>query len=295
MDRLGGLLKRLPWTGALFLLAAVAICGLPPLNGFVSELLLAGSSLAALTAVPVPAAIAGLVTLAGLAAIGGLAVATFSKAVGIVFLGQPRQPLASPPREVGPAMRGPMLLLAFGCVAVPIGAGWLVQLAMPISSRLSGLDMPTLAATLRVPTLVLGAIALCGLILAGMFAFLFLVRRSLLAGRTIGSTGTWDCGYARPAPRMQYTASSFAQPVTAQFRWLLGVRTRVERPDGPLPRNASLETETPDLCHGNVYHPAFLKVNWGFSKLRWLQRGQVQLYVLYIALTLIALLAWKFR
>ena len=94
---------------------------------------------------------------------------------------------------------------------------------------------------------------------------------------------------------MQYTGSSFAQPITALFRRLLGSKSQVQQPAGILPVAASLATHTPDICHGNLYHPAFLKANWGLSKLRWLQRGQVQLYVLYIAITLIVLLAWKFR
>jgi hydrogenase-4 component B len=166
---------------------------------------------------------------------------------------------------------------------------------VPISSRVSGFEAPTLAAALQVPADVLATVSVCGLVLAVVLAAIVFFRGAHLAGRTIGATGTWDCGYARPTARMQYTASSFAQPVTSLFRWLLGVRYRVRRPEGILPPRASLETETPDLCHGNLYHPAFLKANWGLSKLRWLQRGQVQLYVLYIAVTLIVLLAWKFR
>jgi len=295
MDRLGGLLKQLPWTGGLFLLGAVAICGLPPLNGFISELLLAGSALSAMTANPVPAAIAGLLTLACLGLIGGLAAATFAKAFGIVFLGEPRHPLGTAPPEAGLAMRVPMILLALGCVALAPGAVWLVKWLVPISSRLSGFEAPTLLAALRVPTDGLVTVSVCGLVLAVVVAAIAFFRGALLAGRTRSVAGTWDCGFLRPTARMQYTASSFAQPVTSLFRWLLGVRYRVRRPDGLLPPGASLETETPDLCRGNLYHPAFLKANWGLSKLRWLQSGQVQLYVLYIAVTLIVLLAWKFR
>jgi hypothetical protein len=106
---------------------------------------------------------------------------------------------------------------------------------------------------------------------------------------------TWGCGYARPSARMQYTASSFAEPITTLFRGLLATRYQVQRPEGILPARASLATETPDLCRGNLYRPAFLQANWGLSKLRWLQHGQVRLYVLYIAVTLIVLMAWKFR
>jgi hypothetical protein len=117
----------------------------------------------------------------------------------------------------------------------------------------------------------------------------------LLAGRTVGAADTWSCGYARPSSRIQYTASSFVQPVTTLFRWLLGSHRQLQRPEGFFPPKASLTTETPDLTHEELFRPGFLKINWGIAKLRWMQQGHVQLYVLYIAITLIVLLAWKFR
>lgn len=295
IDRLGGLLKPMPWTGALFFLGAIAICGLPPLNGFISEVLLAGSSLVAITAAPQPTAMAGSTVLACLGLIGGLAAVAFAKAFGIVFLGAPRAPLETHAHEAGPAMRVPMILLAAGCAASAFGAAWLVQALIPVVSQLSGLDRQLLEMGLRVPLEVLRAISVCGAVLLFLVALIVSVRGALLAGRPMHSAGTWGCGYPRPTPRMQYTASSFAQPVTFLFRWLLGIRVQAQSPEGILPSGAMLSSETPDLCHGNLYHPAFQKANWGLSKLRWLQQGQVQLYVLYIAVTLIALLAWKFR
>ncbi len=94
---------------------------------------------------------------------------------------------------------------------------------------------------------------------------------------------------------MQYTASSFSQPIAAVFHWLLGTRYNLRRPVETFPNQSFLATETPDFSHGNLYHPAFLKVNWCLAKLRWVQQGKVQLYVLYITATLILLLIWKFR
>ena len=111
IDHLGGLLKRMPWTAATFLIGAVAISGLPPLNGFVSEFLIflgafqGGATLGAAGAVPL------LALIAGLALIGGLAAACFTKAFGVVFLGEPRTEHASHTHETGWAMRLPMLLL----------------------------------------------------------------------------------------------------------------------------------------------------------------------------------------
>ena len=133
------------------------------------------------------------------------------------------------------------------------------------------------------------------IVLAGLVLLLTLLHRKLLSGRSVTAAVTWDCGYARPTARMQYTASSFAQPLTRLFRMLLRTRVGVSHLEGILPKAASLATETPDLSHGNLYQPAFLKLNLALSRFRWIQHGNVQLYVLYIALTLLALLLWKLR
>jgi hypothetical protein len=120
-----------------------------------------------------------------------------------------------------------------------------------------------------------------------------LLRRTLLANRKVEENVTWGCGYDLPTARMQYTASSFAQPLTDLFKPLLGTRKNVSAPSGYFPSDAALKTETPDMSSEKIYRPVFTRIGVGLSRLRWLQQGNVQLYVLYIALTLLALLVWK--
>ena len=241
------------------------------------------------------AAVAGLAVIAGLALIGGLAAACFTKAFGIVFLGEPRSGHAAHAHEAGPALRWPMVLLAAACLVLGLGAPWLPRILSPVLVALTRLPNETMVETLDASAEILKIVSITALALAGLIAALALLRRRLLAKRNVRSTVTWDCGYARPTARMQYTSSSFAQPLTFLFRALLRSRVRVEKPAGLFPARAALATETPDLCHGELYRPAFLKVNWALAKLRWLQHGKVQLYVLYIALTLLLLMIWKLR
>jgi hypothetical protein len=125
-------------------------------------------------------------------------------------------------------------------------------------------------------------------------AILALLRRSLLANRTVEESVTWACGYAQPTAHMQYTASSFAQPLTDLFRPLLGSKKIISKPSGYFPSDAALKTETLDLSSEKIYRPVFTRIGSGLSRLRWLQQGNVQLYVLYIALTLLVLLVWEF-
>jgi len=292
MDHLGGLAKRMPWTATTFLVGAVAISGLPPLNGFVSEFLIYlgafdGVTQRAGVAVPL------LATIAGLALIGGLAAACFTKAFGVVFLGEPRSEHAAHAHEAGAAMRWPLALLAVGCVLIGLCAPFVVRPLASVLPLMSGLAPETIDEELA------GAAGLLRFVTAGSVALLMLVaglawlRRRLLRGRTVAEAVTWDCGYAQPSARMQYTASSFAQPLTALFAPLLRTRRTLAAPKGYFPRAASLSTTTPDAARVALFEPVFSGAGWVLARMRWLQQGRIQLYVLYIALTLLVLLVWK--
>ena len=292
MDHLGGLAKRMPWTATTFLMGAVAISGLPPLNGFVSEFLIYlgafdGVTQRAGVAVPL------LATIAGLALIGGLAAACFTKAFGVVFLGEPRSEHAAHAHEAGAAMRWPLALLAVGCVLIGLCAPFVVRPLASVLPLMSGLAPETIDEELA------GAAGLLRFVTAGSVALLMLVaglawlRRRLLRGRTVAEAVTWDCGYAQPSARMQYTASSFAQPLTALFAPLLRTRRTLAAPKGYFPRAASLSTTTPDAARVALFEPVFSGAGWVLARMRWLQQGRIQLYVLYIALTLLVLLVWK--
>jgi hypothetical protein len=110
----------------------------------------------------------------------------------------------------------------------------------------------------------------------------------------VTTTVTWDCGYAAPSPRMQYTASSFVQPLTDLFGPLLGTQRRLAPPDGFFPKTAAFASDTPDISRERLYRPAFVGIARALSAFRWLQHGRVQLYVLYIACTLLVLMLWTF-
>jgi NADH:ubiquinone oxidoreductase subunit 5 (subunit L)/multisubunit Na+/H+ antiporter MnhA subunit len=295
IDRLGGLLRRMPWTGTCFLVGAAAIAGLPPLNGFVSEFLIYLAAFGSLAGAEgqVMSQIPGLVAIGTLALIGGLATACFTKAFGIVFLGEPRSADAALAKEGGPAMRLPMVLLATACVGAglfPVAAVFALTPALLLVARQPKAVVTAVLAGAADP---LRMIAIGAALLLMIVAFLTILRRLLLAGRSVEETGTWDCGYARPTARMQYTASSFAQPLTELFGLVLRTRTRLVPPKGFFPHRAALETDTPDAFSELLFRPAFAGIERALDRLRALQQGRIQVYVLYIVLTLIALMVWK--
>jgi hydrogenase-4 component B len=293
IDHLGGLIRRMPWTAAMFLTGSVAICGLPPLNGFVSEFLIyvgafAGIGLSGIS-------VCGAATIAGLAMIGGLAAACFAKAFGIVFLGEPRNDQVGRGHEVGWAMRAAMVALALGCAAVGFLAPQAVAAMQPVIESLTGFGEREVAGSLFLAIEPLRWVVPASGLFVLMLGLLVWLRRLLLSGREVSLSGTWDCGYVRPTGRMQYTASSFAQPLTNMFGFILRTRRRLEGLDGFFPEHAALHTETADLFRQNLFRPAFRGIEWFLLRFHCLQQGSVQLYILYVAVTLLVLLVWNLR
>jgi hydrogenase-4 component B len=290
IDRMGGLAGPLPWTAAFFLAGAVAICGLPPLNGFVSEWFVYLGLFHAVadntaSAWPVAALAAPV-----LAIIGGLALACFVKAYGAVFLGQPRYPLSTAPHESPLSMRIPMGILGGLCVMIGVFP-WVV---VPVLDRtIAAWDGALLLSPLPLGSLApLSAITLSALALAGVCTLVFwgLVRqrRHHVTGRAM----TWSCGYARPTPRMQYTAASFAQMLTGLWRAVLGPRIHLPRIRTVFAGSARYESHQDDPVLDRTLLPAGGFIKALFSRARPLQRGLINLYLLYVAFTVIVLLVW---
>jgi formate hydrogenlyase subunit 3/multisubunit Na+/H+ antiporter MnhD subunit len=298
MDRLGGLLKKMPVTGVGFLIGSAAISGLPPLNGFVSEFLIylgAGRGLLLEGAASPAPTVAGLAVIGSLAIIGGLAAACFAKAFGIVFLGEPRRPSVLPTGEVPWGMRLPMVLLAALCLAGGLLAPLALQAVRPAVILLAGpgSGAAELESGLAGAASALSAVVRLSVLLLALLLGIALLRRLALSGKEVRTEVTWDCGYAAPTPRMQYTASSFAGSITGSFQLLLHSGRRVHPPQGYFPAPASLRIEPRDPFLRGLFRPLFRAVSWAAIRLRWLQQGSIQLYILYIALTILVLLVWK--
>ncbi len=298
MNQLGGLLKRMPITGGTFLVGACAISGLPPLNGFVSELLICLGVLAGLTQGDVTGGLSraplGVFGIGGLALIGGLSAVCFSKAFGSVFLGTARSQDTSLTQEVGWSMYGPMVLLAILCVFVAAAAPiWPHVLSPAIGCTVPAAAVEISPAVIAQAAFPLGLLSASFGILLSIIGALAWFRRRLLRGRQVASSVTWDCGYAGSVARAQYTPSSFVRPIVVLLRLLLQPAETIEAPRDLFPTTASFASHVGDVFRDRVYRPTFLAFAWFASQLRWLNQGRIQLYVLYIALTILTLLIWK--
>ena len=292
LEELGGLLKRMPWTGTAFLIGAVAIVGLPPFNGFVSEFLLFYSGFLAIVQPAANIAVAGLISMVAMGLISGLAAACFAKAFGIVFLGAPRSPEAGEAREAAGPMCAAMAILAFLCIVLGLAAPLVVSALDRVVAAATGMAISGAGRQLALTTGPLRIAVAVFTVLIAIAAFSWALRARCLAGAVVQRGQIWGCGYLSPTPRMQYTASSFAQPLTTQFRVFVRNREAFVPPTGYFPTTASYSSDSGDPFLRLVFAPTFRRFNLMVSRLNVVQHGHVHLYILYIAATLIALLVW---
>lgn len=282
MSRLGGLWRAMPWTAGLFTLGAVAISGLPPLNGFVSEWLVYLGLFDAMTTRGAGAwAVIPAVVLLGVT--GALALACFVKVCGIVFLGSARTESAARAHESGWRMLGPMVVLGVACAAIGLAP---VLFWPAVASASTSWQPAWVGNSPPAPLTTLGA---CHLALAalGALAAVALWRRVRQNG--LSRAVTWDCGYAAPTPRMQYTAGSFAGIITAWFGWILRPQRHWRPLQGLFPPGASFSEHTPETVLEQVVEPAGSMVMRISTAIRRLQHGRLQAYILYLLMGLAAL------
>ena len=304
MEAMGGLVRRMPATALYFLIGSVAIAGLPPLNGFVSEwltyqALLAGfGTTQSLTRLVFP--IAG----ALLALTAALAAACFVKAFGISFLALPRSEAAAEARESTLSMRIGMALLAAACFALGLGSVWILPvfdpitqqtLGVPVSSHLIARGFALQAGTPQSGTVSPAGIALVFLALAGLVAFL--VRQRLR--RSHVTTGpAWDCGLPALTADNEYTATAFSKPLRLIFSAFYRPNREI-RPEYDVspyyPSSIHFESGIEPTFEKHLYGP--LK-DWVFDlsrRMRAIQAGSIHAYLAYIFVTLILLLLFGVR
>jgi len=287
LERWGGALRRMPIHGVAFLVGAAALIGLPGLHGFTGEWLLLMSLLTGSQALPGALRLTLLVGILSVAFAAGTALACFVRAAGIGLLGHPRSAAAAEPApERGSWLALPAVLLAVTCYALTAAAPALVGWLGPAVEQLTpGSDVSRVRALVApLPWLAL----LLPLGVAAVFAF----RAWLAARRPLGTGETWGCGYARPGPSMQYTASSLAQPTTRVLQPALGTAVQWSPPREPWPRGLSWHAQTPERALAEVYRPAFLRLGQWLGIFRRLQEGRLMVYLRYVGIALLVLLAW---
>ncbi len=285
VDRLGGLLRRMPWSGAAFLVGCLAIAGMPLLNGFASEWL----TLQALLHVPASAGVwdgaLGAVALAALAATMALAVLCFVKVIGLVLLGPARHGAVSEAVEVHRRMRAALIGLAGACAVLGAVPGLLLPLLVGLAPWDATGDVPTrpgidLPGTGNLPTI--GLLVVVG----GLGVALWLVRGSARAA----PSPSWACGQPLD-PRLLWTSAGFSKTLRLVLEAVIRPEREIETTTrGGVVQDVSYEGRVPHLIDVHLYRPvtggALLAASWA----RRLQSGRLGTYVAYLIGLVVALL-----
>ncbi|OGX30663.1 MAG: hypothetical protein A2787_05825 [Omnitrophica WOR_2 bacterium RIFCSPHIGHO2_01_FULL_48_9] len=291
IDHLGGLLKRLPWTGHLFLIGSLSICGLPLFNGFISEWLVFRALFEGIFDSQMNALVFSSLSIIALALIGGLAAACFAKAFGAVFLGNSRSVENAQVKENPLLMCAPMVVLGGICLWIGLFPATMVFFALDAAATISSVKIPpAVAGAIMIPLL---TVILVLVIFTMLVAVLFLFKRIAMKSLPIERASTWGCGYSVPTSRMQYTAASFAEPILQIFRNVLGFDVKGSKPKGYFPKEEKISSHVLEASEDLIFRPIFQGIEFLTAKLKIIQYGYTQLYLLYIFIFLLILLIWK--
>ena len=290
LGRLGGLIRRMPWVAAFALIGSLAIAGLPPLNGFVSEWLLLQTFL---QTPRIPHAFLNMIVPLGAAVISlaaALAGYVMVKFFGVIFLGQHRESTLATAHDASWLERIGLAWLALGCVLI----GVFPQVALDVAGRVTqGLVGATAQ---RGPSLwwmrpvaanqasYSGLWYWAGLLL--VTGMTFVLVRGIYRGR-IRRTAPWDCGYPWQTPRMQDTAEGFGQPIRHLFGPIFKIEREVPLPSDPAPK---YRIQIDDRIWLALYQPLRRGLQRVTERIAVLQGGRLAVYLLYSFLTLIFLL-----
>jgi hydrogenase-4 component B len=296
METLGGLIHRMPYTSFVFLVGAVAIAALPPLNGFASEWLLFQAILQSphlpqwALKITVPA-VGALLALAA-----ALAAACFVKAFGTTFLGRPRSVAAVKARDVDRYSLAAMTALASLCLLAGILPGIVIDAISPVTLAVLGDRLP---AQTPMPWLSIVPMAESGSSYNGLLVLIFVTTSALLAvvvihrfaSQALRRAPAWGCGFSDPTPAAQYSGASFAQPLLRVFGMVFAARERVVLPAPGDIRPARFTLELNDQIWDTLYAPIVGAVGFAADRLNRFQYLTIRQYLSLVFLALVSLLA----
>lgn len=218
MEHLGGLMRRMPFTAVAFLIGSLAIGGLPPFNGFISEFLIYTGLIEGIRNTNPEISSLMIMSIAGLAMAGGLSLITFTKTFGVAFLGNPRRELPHEPVEVSGLMRAPMILILLMIVVIGLVPGLLIRPLMAAIIPLGqadGLLIPVISlfSTLNTVGLVSGFFIL-------LVAALLITKKIVTRQALVTVSPTWGCGYIATDASMQYTGKSFSKSLAKLWSFI---------------------------------------------------------------------------
>ena len=292
LGKLGGLIGHMPWVAALALVGTLSIAGLPPFNGFISEWLLLQSFL---FTPQLPHAFINMLIPLGAAVLAltvALAAYVMVKFYGVIFLGQPREPLLAHAHDANWLERIGLMWLAAGCVAIGVLPQFVLRAAGAVTGMLLGRAVAPSASIWSIAPIAPEQASYSGLIfllgIVGVVGVTYVTVRILAHGR-IRRTAAWDCGYPWQTSRMQDTAEGFGQPIRHMFGAFFSMDRKLPSPTDSAPR---YRIHIEDRLWRAIYLPTARGMQKVAEAVSVLQNGRLAIYLLFSFLTLLSLLVF---
>jgi len=280
IEHLGGLIKKMPQTAFLFLIASIAISGIPPFNGFISEFILYSGMYYWLQGATLITMIASVFSILGLVLIGGLALLCFTKAFSVVFLGQQRHSFHHEIKEVPQLQIIPLYFIAFFIVVIGVFPKHFIELLVkPVSLLTGNIAVGRLFDNNITDSMQHITWAVWGFIL--LIFIVFLIRRYFMQKRIITSEVTWGCAYVGPTDRMQYTAGSFVRSYAKLLKPVIMSVKREKEIEGVFPKDGYYESFTYDKLEKWLIDKPIIAIKSFMGRFMFLQNGKLQFYILY--------------
>ncbi|MFN8254620.1 MAG: proton-conducting transporter membrane subunit [Bacteroidales bacterium] len=291
IEHLGGLIKKMPRTAGLFLIAAIAICGIPPFNGFISEFIIYKGLYQSLQTSNLVSLIYIIFSILGLVLIGGLAMLCFTKAFGIVFLGTERTKLPENTKEVPFIQLLPLYIIVLFIVLIGIFPGQFIEMLNHPLNLLTENQYLIFAESKNSTVNQLQNVSWASWILILLVAVVFLLRKLLAGKRKIEIAPTWGCGYVTPSPKLQYTAASFVRTYGKLYSPFLLFFRKEKEVESVFPSEVHYETHPYDKIEKWLVDKPIQNYKSLMGKFLFLQNGKLQVYILYGIIFIISVIS----
>lgn len=283
MEKLGGLIKLMPRTAFTFLIGALAIGGLPPFNGFISEFVIYNGLMEGIQMDNATETILFVLSLAGLSIIGGLSILTFTKTFGVIFLGNQRQKLEHQPHEVSFLMLFPQYMIIAVIMAVSVFPGFFMETIVQILNKFSMNKLNFELSGFSTQTDTLQNISVYSLILIFVILILWGIRTLVVRKKPAPVGPTWGCGYTAGNTRQQYTGKSFSKSLGKMFNFILLERKKYSelKPGEIFPKERRYTSHYQDFFEENIIRNFTNRLLNAVNYFKFVQNGRIQSYVLY--------------
>lgn len=294
MERLGGLIKKMPQTALCFLIGALAICGLPPFNGFISEFLIYSGLVEGIKSNNVQFSLLMILSISGLALAGGISLLTFTKSFGTIFLGSARSELSYEPHEVRGIMRLPLYIIISVMLLIGIFPNLVLVPVFSIVNNFTKIVLPsdlffqlsnTLAFTGRV-----------SMFMILLIITIYFIRKTITERKSVSLSATWGCGYVGPNARMQYTGKSFSKTLAKLFNFITTEKKKYHEIETStiFPEARKYSSHYTEFFETRIIEKVNSRIIYFLNYFTFIHNGKIQMYVLYGFFFIVALILGTF-